>query len=80
MIVILQERYNHNESNRNEYTASIPIHSRRLSSSFDATMNNTNSYENQYFNQILGLLCFKVLTSIRTKVFKNLVLDYPICD
>ncbi|XP_004503493.1 protein IQ-domain 26 isoform X2 [Cicer arietinum] len=37
------ERYN--ESNRSEYTASIPIHSRRLSSSFDATMNNTNSYE-----------------------------------
>lgn len=39
------ERYNHNESNRNDYTASIPIHSRRLSSSFDATMNNTNSYD-----------------------------------
>ncbi|KAK2385389.1 protein IQ-DOMAIN [Trifolium repens] len=35
------ERYNHNDNRNNEYTGSIPIHSRRLSSSFDATVNNS---------------------------------------
>ncbi|CAL5215083.1 unnamed protein product [Lathyrus oleraceus] len=44
------ERYNHNESNRNEYTSSTPIHSRRLSSSFDATVSGNNNGNNNNYD------------------------------
>ncbi|CAI8619737.1 unnamed protein product [Vicia faba] len=48
------EKYNHIESNRNEYISSTPIHSRRLSSSFDATTNNNNSNNNNNNSYDIG--------------------------
>ncbi|XP_058736076.1 protein IQ-domain 26-like [Vicia villosa] len=48
------EKYNHNESNRNEYTSSTPVHSRRLSSSFDATVNNNGNNNNNNNSYDIG--------------------------